>query len=203
MKLYRLAGLAAAVFNLASPVLAQNPTSTAARAQANDAVLFKALENATTPGPGQARLEPMIGTFDVKIRTWLGPNQPAIESQGSSVNVWVLDQRFVQIMLSANVLGEPFNGIGYVAYDNVGKTYQIAWLDGGSTAMTVYRGGFLGAAKSATLKASVLNPVTAKPTPLELRVSILDNGNHRSELWGQGAGTKMFKMMELQYTRTK
>jgi hypothetical protein len=203
MKLYRLAALAAAVLNLAGPALAQGPGSTAARAQGNPAVLAKALENAATPGPGQARLEPMIGTFDVKIRTWLGPDLPPIESQGSCVNVWVLDRRYLQIMLSANVLGEPFNGIGYVAYDNVGKTYQVAWLDGGSTAMTVYRGGFLGATKSATLKASVLNPLSARPTPLELRVSILENGNHMSELWGRGAGAKMFKMMELQYTRTQ
>ena len=203
MKIYRLMGLAVAVLHLAAPAWAQQPGGNAARAQVSEAALAKALVKANTPGPGQARLEPMIGTFDVKMKIWLGPDQPPIDAQGSCVNVWVLDHRYIQIMLSANVLGEPFNGIGYVAYDNVGKNYQIAWLDAGSTAMTLYRGGFAGATKSASLKASVLNPLTAKPTPLELRVSILDNGDHMSELWGQGAGSKMFKMMELHYTRAK
>jgi hypothetical protein len=203
MKLYRLAGLLAAALSLASPVLAQNAGSTAARSKASDAALVKALESAVTPGPGQARLEPMIGTFDVKIRTWLGPNQPPTESSGSCVNVWVLGHRYIQTMLSAKVMGEPFDGIGYTAYDNVGKIYQVAWMDGGSTAMTLYRGGFNGATKSATLKAVALNPVTGKPTPLELRLSIAENGDHMSELWGQGNGTAMFKMMELRYTRAK
>lgn len=203
MKLYRLTGLLVATLCLAGPVLAQSAGNTATRVKANDAALAKALESAITPGPGQARLEPMIGTFDVKIRTWLAPNQAPIESNGSCVNVWVLGHRYIQSMLSANVMGEPFDGIGYTAYDNVGKVYQIAWMDGGSTAMTLYRGGFNGATRSATMKAVVANPVTGKPTPLELRLSIAENGDHMSELWGQGNGTAMFKMMELRYTRAK
>lgn len=202
MKLCRLVALMAAVFGLANPVFAQGGGKAAAGALVTNAAMVKALESAITPGPGQARLDPMVGTFNVKIRTWPDPNQPPIESQGTCVNVWVLGHRYIQAMLSANVMGEPFDGIGYVA-DNVGKTYQIAWMDGGSTAMTVYRGGFDGATKSATLKASVLNALTGKPTPVELRLSILENGDHMSELWGQGAGTRMFKMMELRYTRTK
>jgi len=203
MKLYRLAGLVVAALSLANPALAQNAGGSAAHAKAGDAALVKALESALTPGAGQARLDPMVGTFDVKIRTWVRPNAAPVESQGSCVNVWVLGHRYIQAMLSATVMGEPFNGIGYVAYDNVGKVYQMAWMDGGSTAMTLYSGGFDGATKAAKLKASVLNPVTGKPTPLELRLSILDNGDHMSELWGQGVGTTMFKMMELRYTRTK
>jgi hypothetical protein len=203
MKLSRIAAATAAVLTLANPAFAQNAASGAARAQVTDAALVKALEGALTPGAGQARLDPMVGTFDVKIRTWLSPNAAPVESHGSCVNVWVLGHRYIQSMLAAKVMGEPFDGIGYVAYDNVGKTYQMAWMDGGSTAMTLYQGGFDGATKAATMKASVLNPVTAKPTPLELRLSILPNGDHVSELWGQGAGTTLFKMMELRYTRTK
>ena len=40
-------------------------------------------------------------------------------------------------MLSGYVLNEPFDGIGYTAYDNVSKTYQTAWMDSGSTGMTL------------------------------------------------------------------
>jgi hypothetical protein len=203
MKLHRLAGLVSAMLILASPAFAQNPGGTTARAEADNAVLAKALESALTPGAGQARLDPMVGTFDVKIRTWLAPDRPPVESTGSCVNVWVLGKRYIQAMLSATVMGEPFNGIGYVAYDNIDKAYQMAWMDDGSTALTLYRGGFEGASKAAILKATTLNPMSGKPTPLELRLSILDNGDHMSELWGQGAGNTMFKMMELRYTRTK
>ena len=158
---------------------------------------------AMTPGPGQARLDPMVGTFNVKIRSWVAPNKPPVESTAVSVSVWVLGHRYIQSMLSGYVLNEPFDGIGYTAYDNVSKTYQTAWMDSGSTGMTWYRGGFDGATKSARMKATVPNALTGKPTPLELRLSIAENGDHMTELWGQGEGSAMFKMMELRYTRAK
>ena len=203
MKLHRMTGLAAVVMALTNPVVAQDANKFAAGTRANAATVAQALEMAMTPGPGQARLEPMVGTFNVKIRSWVAPNKPPVESTAVSVSVWVLGHRYIQSMLSGYVLNEPFDGIGYTAYDNVSKTYQTAWMDSGSTGMTWYRGGFDGATKSARMKATVPNALTGKPTPLELRLSIADNGDHMTELWGQGEGSAMFKMMELRYTRAK
>jgi hypothetical protein len=178
-----------------------NPGATAAHA--NSAAMAKAMEAAMTPGAGQQRLEPMIGTFDVRIRTWVDPSKPPLESRATSVNAWVLGHRYIQTMLSGHTLGEAFNGIGYIAYDNVGKTYQMAWMDDASTAMTLYQGAFAGAGKTVKLKATVSNAVTGKPTPVEMRMTLADNGDHVTELWGQGLGGKPFRMMELQNTRTK
>ena len=203
MKLHRMTGLAAVVMALTNPVAAQDANKFAAGTRANAAAVAQALEMAMTPGPGQARLEPMVGTFNVKIRSWVAPNKPPVESTAVSVSVWVLGHRYIQSMLSGYVLNEPFDGIGYTAYDNVSKTYQTAWMDSGSTGMTWYRGGFDGATKSARMKATVPNALTGKPTPLELRLSIAENGDHMTELWGQGEGSAMFKMMELRYTRAK
>jgi len=145
----------------------------------------------------------MVGTFDVKIRIWVDPAKPPIESQATSVSVWVLGHRYIQVMLSGHSLDQPFNGIGYIAYDNAAKSYQVAWMDDGSTAMTLYQGAFAGTGKTATLKAIVRSAVTGKPTPVEMRMTLADNGDHVTELWGQGPGGKMFRMMELQNTRTK
>jgi hypothetical protein len=175
----------------------------AAASHANSAAVARAMEVAMTPGEGQKRLEPMIGTFDVRIRIWVDPSKPPVESQATSVSVWVLGHRYIQTMLSGHTLGEPFNGIGYIGYDNVGKTYQVTWMDDASTAMTLYQGAFAGAGKVARLKASVPNAVTGKPTPVEMRMTLADNGNHVTELWGQGLGGKVFKMMELQNTKAK
>jgi hypothetical protein len=190
-----LAAVSAAVLSLANPVFAQ--------AEVNDAAMVKALENAMTPGEGQKRLGPMVGTFNVRIRTWVSPTSTPVESTAVSVGTWVLDGRYVQNMLAGEVSGTPFSGIGYMAYDNAAKMYQAAWMDTGSTGMTWYTGKLDASGKSATMKATVLNPVTSKPTPLELRLSIAENGNHLTEIWGQGMGTRMFKMMELQYSKTK
>lgn len=187
------------IFFLASPVFSGNAEMKEAQTVVND----KVIENAMTPGEGQKRLEPMVGTFDVEIRTWADPSKPPVASQATTVSTWVLGKRYIQSMLSGHLYDEPFNGIGYIAYDNASGTYQAAWMDTGSTGITWYTGSMEESGKSAIMKASVTNPPTSKPTPLELRLSIAENGDHMTEMWGHGYGSEMFKMMELRYTRTK
>jgi hypothetical protein len=200
MKLQHIVALAAAALGLANPAFAQDAGKPMA---AKSAAIAKAMDNAMTPGDYQKRLEPMIGSFDVRVLIWVDPGKPPIESSASAVSVWVLGNRFVQTMLVGGPSADAFNAIGYIGYDNAAKQYQAAWMDDGSTAMTLYTGGFSADGKSATVKASVTNASTGKPTPLELRMSLGASGGHVTQLWGMGLGTKMFKMMELQYTRTK
>jgi hypothetical protein len=167
------------------------------------AVRASTIESAMTPGEGQQRLEPMVGTFDVKIRTWADPSSPPVESQAISVSTWVLGGRYIQSMLSGYLHDEPFDGIGYIAYDNASATYQAAWMDTGSTGITWYTGSMDASGTSAIMNATVTNPLTSEPTPVELRLSIAENGDHMSEIWGQGHGSETFKMVELRYTKTR
>ena len=184
----------------ANPVFAENAGKAP---QKNDATMAKALEMAMTPGEGQKKLAPMIGKFDVKIRTWVTPSSTPVESTASMVSTWVLDGRFVQSMLVGQVGGAPFSGIGYIGYDNTAKMYQTAWMDTGSTGMIWYTGNFDASGKTATMKATIPNPLTTKPSQVELRLSMTPNGDHVTELWGQGQGTKLTRLMELTYTRIK
>jgi Protein of unknown function (DUF1579) len=162
-----------------------------------------ALENAMTPGEGQKKLGFMVGMFDVKIRTWATPSSPPSEDTGVMVGEWVLGGRYIQMMLAGNIAGEPYSGIGYAGFDNTTKKHVATFMDTGGTGMEWYTGGFDATGKRATLKASVTNPVTGKPSPLEMRLTIDAAGNHVTELWGQGLGQTMFKMMELAYTKRK
>ncbi|EXI79899.1 MAG: hypothetical protein AW10_02198 [Candidatus Accumulibacter appositus] len=202
-KSYRLAGLLAATLCLTNPVSAEGVSKAAVSDSAQESAVAKALAKAMTPGEGQKRLQAMIGTFDVAIRTWVDPSKPPIESSATSVSTWVLGDRYVQMMLSGDTQGQPFSGIGYVAFDNVSKLYQATWMDNGSTGMTWYQGGFDASGKSATMKGSLPDPLSGKPSPVELRMHLGDDGGHLTELWGKGLGSKMFKMMELRYTRSK
>jgi hypothetical protein len=200
MKIQRIVGLVAAALCLANPAFAQDAGKPSS---AKSAAVAKALDHAMTPGEAQKQLEPMLGNFDVRILTWVDPSKPPLESTASAVSVWVLGNRYVQTMLVGSPSDDAFSAIGYIGYDNVAKVHQAAWMDNGSTAITLYTGGFDPDGKSATMKATVANPVTGKSMPVELRMSLGANGSHVTQLWGQGLGTKVFKMMELQYTRTK
>jgi len=179
------------------------PALPAAAQSAGKTPMVKALENSMTPGEGQRRLTPLIGTFNVVIKTWVTPAGPPIESTAASVNSWVLGGRYVQMMLNGDAPNDPFSGTGHIAYDNVTKNYQAAWMDTGSTGITLYTGKLDPSGKTALLKGSIPNPLSGKPSPVELRLTIQPDGSHVTQLWGQGNGAKMAKLMELQYTKVK
>jgi hypothetical protein len=175
----------------------------AADKPARAAAAGQALDKAMTPGEGQKRLEPMIGSFDVTVLVWPARGKPPLEYKGSAVNTWVLGGRYVQTMLSTVMDGEAFDGIGYYGYDNTTKTYQASWMDNGSTAIGWYRGTLDKAGRSAVLNSVQATSGDGKPLALELRVSIADGGDHVTQMWGAPAGGKAFKLMELRSVRTK
>ena len=164
------------------------------RASASTDAVAKALNMAMTPGEGQQRLEFMVGTFEVKVRTWVDPSKPPIESTAMSVASWVLDKRYVQQMLAGSIQGEPWSGIGYVGFDNVAKKYVVTYMDSGSTGMLWFTGTMDESGKTAKLTATTLDEVTGKPVPAEMRLSIAANGDSVTELWLGDTAGKMSKV---------
>lgn len=172
-----------------------------AKTAAGDAAIVKTMDDAMNPGEGQKRLESMVGRFDVRIFTWVDPSKPPFESRAVAITSWVLGSRYIQTMLSGFVMGEPFNGIGYAGFDNVGKKYQACYMDVGGTAMEWFTGTMAPDGKSAVLTATIYDAITLKPTKAEMRLSIAANGDHITELWQVDSSGKWVKVVELQYRR--
>ena len=195
------AWLLSALLALAGGVLSM--PAAAADAPGKHSPGAKALDKAMSPGEGQKRLEPMIGSFDVTVLVWLDPGKPPLEYKGSSVNNWTLGGRYVQTMLVTAMDGEPFEGIGYYGFDNTSKTYEAAWMDNGSTAISLYRGVMDKAGRTAVLNSTEATAAGSKPVKVQMRVSIAEGGDHVTQLWGAPTGGKAFKMMELRSVRSK
>ena len=170
---------------------------------ADEKAAMEAWQKAMTPGDGQKKLEPLIGTFDAKVRMWMDPSRPPDDSTGTSVNTWVLGDRFVQTKYEGVFLGEAFNGVGYTGYDNVTKKYEGTWMDTGSTAIMTSVGTIDAAGKVISMKATTSDPATGKVTTADQKITIVDNDHHSIEMWGKAPDGKNFKMMEIQYTRKK
>lgn len=162
-----------------------------------------ALHAAMDPGEGHRKLEPMVGTFDVRVRTWLDPSQPPVESMAVAVSTWVLGNRYVQTMLSGFTLGEAWNGIAYAGYDTIAKKYVATYMDSGGTGMDWFTGLMSPDGKSGTLAATSYDAITLEPVKTELRLRITPSGDHVTEVWQADRSGKWVKMIELQYTRRK
>ena len=170
---------------------------------ADSKAIVKAMDAAMEPGDQQKRLDFMVGTFDVKVKVWINPGEPPIESTATGVASWVLGHRYIQQMLSGYIMGEAWNGIGYAGFDNVEGVYVACYMDTGSTGMEWYRGSMDPDGKSAKLTATIADAITLKPTKLEMRLTMSPDGNHVTQLWQEDLGGRMFESMELTFIRKK
>jgi hypothetical protein len=199
--LRRIAIVAALVAGLAAPAAAEDKPKKAGAV--DEKAAMEAWQKAMTPGEGQKRLAPIVGTFETKVRTWMAPSKPPEDTAGTSVNTWVLGDRYVQMKYEGIFMGESFNGMGFTGFDNVSKKYVSTWMDTAGTGMMWSTGTMDPAGKVLTMKATVNDPATGKPSPADTKLTITDNDHHKMEMWGKGPDGKTAKIMEIEYTRKK
>jgi Protein of unknown function (DUF1579) len=170
-----------------------------AAAPMDEKAMMEVMQKAATPGEGHKKLESMIGTFDAKVKIWMDPSKPPAESVGTSVNSWVLGNRFIETKHQGTFMGQPFSGVGYTGYDNTTKKYEGTWMDTASTGMMVSKGTMSG--NVMTTSSTMADPTTGKMTTMKMKTTVADKDHYTMEMWGPGPDGKEHKMMEINYTR--
>ena len=115
----------------------------------------------------------------------------------------VLGGRWVESKFTSNMMGQPFEGIGYTGYDNQKKKYMGTWQDNMSTAVMVSEGTMDAAGKvmTQTVHDGRLHDRQAHDPQ--------DDDHHREpdhhvfEMWGPGPDGKVAKQMQIDYRRRK
>jgi hypothetical protein len=187
-----------ALFVGAIPVIAQDNDAKKAGEQK---AMMDAWMKSMTPGEGHKKLEPFVGAFDVKVRSWMAPGAPPAESSGSAQNRWVLGGRYVEETFDGQFMGQPFSGIGYTGYDNIKKAFVSTWMDNMSTSIMMTKGSMDG--NTMTSSGTMDDPMSGKSQVVNNKVTIVDNDHHTMEMWGPGPDGKPFKTMEISYARKK
>jgi hypothetical protein len=164
---------------------------------------MEAMMKAATPGDAHKKLGAMVGTFDTTVKMYQQPGAPPVAGGGVSENSWALDGRFVEQRFNGTFMGMAFHGIGYTGYDNIKKHYVGSWMDNMTTSMMVSEGTADATGKSITFTSTMDDPMTGKSSPVKETVTVVDDDHHTLEMWGAGPDGKMFKMMEIAYSRKK
>ena len=172
-------------------------------APAMDPAMMEAMMKAGEPGDAHKKLNGMAGTWDTKATFWMMPGMDPMTSMGTSTNQWVMGGRYLEQRYKGDMAGTPFEGVGYSGYDNVKKQYWGTWMDNMSTAMMTSTGSVSADGKSWDFAATMSDPMTGKDSPVKEKVTIVDADHHTLEMWVPGPDGKMFKNMEIHYTRKK
>jgi hypothetical protein len=164
---------------------------------------MEAMMKAMTPGENHKMLDGMVGTFDAKMTMWMQPGVPPVVSTGKSESVWMLGNRYVQEKVDSTFMGMPFSGLGYTGYDNVRKQFWSTWVDNMGTGLMVSTGTMTDPGKAWKFTSTFPDPITGKDVTSEIRIMVADHDHHTMEMWSPGPDGKMFKMMEIAYSRSK
>ena len=192
--------LAATCFAVALGASAQEKAKSAEKsAPPDEKAMMEMMAKAATPGEHHKKLEPLVGKFDAKVTSWTDPSKPPLQSTATCERKWVLGGRYVEEQFSGTFMEQPFNGIGYTGYDNVGKKYVSIWMDSMSTGIMDMKGTLTGNAIAET--GSMVDPMSGKPMNLKSKMTVTDKDHHTFEMWGPAPDGKMFKMLEITYSR--
>lgn len=198
-----VAGLVLCTFALTAAAQQHEHGAPKPEAPAMDAAMMEAMMKAGTPGDAHKKLDGMVGTWDTKITVWAMPGLPPMTSAGSSTNAWVMGGRYLEQRFKGDFAGMPFEGIGYSGYDNVKKQYWGTWMDNMSTSMMTSTGTASADGKTWEFTATMTDPMTGKDTTAKEKITVTDHDHHTMEMWVTGPDGKMFKNMEIAYTRKK
>jgi len=168
-----------------------------------DDAMMKAAMERIMPGPPHAALAKMAGTWDANVKAWMSPDQPPMESKGVCEESMIMGGRYLQQTFHGEMMGQPFEGMGYTGYDNVTQKYIGFWMDGMSTAWMTSTGTASADGKTFTFTGDMSDAMTNRVLPNKQVVSFPDDNHMHFELWAPGPDGKDMKWIEIAYTRKK
>ena len=197
------AALACALLSSAVAIAQEKQDATPAMS-AEQQAMMAAWQKAATPGPQHAQLaEHFAGTWDTKQTMWMDPSAPPMTETGKSVETAVLGGRQVQTEFSGQVMGQPFQGIGFTGYDNVRGKYTGTWSDNMSTGTMVTEGEYDPATKTYTFRGQMADPMKdGAMIRIRETIRIVDADHHVMEMFEPRDG-KEVRTMQIEYTRAK
>ncbi len=170
---------------------------------AEEKAAMEAWQKFATPSEGHQKLAGMVGTWDAEVTSWMNPAAPPTKSKATSVNRMVMGGRWVESKFTGDMMGMPFEGLGYDGYDNFKKKYVGTWMDNMSTAVMVTEGTYDAAGKVMTSTSTMDDIMTGKKATMRLVTTIVSADEHVFEMYGPDPTGKEVKNMEIRYKRRK
>lgn len=206
MRTLKLAALSLALCTAAVPAFAQDSQQkkapekpAAAHGQPMDQAMMEAWMKAATPGEHHKHLARGAGKWATTQKMWMAPGQPPQETTGTMEGEMILGGRYLHTVYKASMMGQPFEGQAFEAYDNVTQELISTWIDTMGTGMLISRGKCDDpACKTMTVSGTMADPMGGPPVTMKQVTTWIDNDNFKFEIWGndpQGGNMKMMEMM--------
>jgi len=174
-----------------------------AAGQRDQAAEMAAWAAAATPGEHHGHLKALAGNWSATMKMWEDPAGAPTESKSTVMRKLIMGDRFLQEEYKGDFMGMPFEGLGFVGYDNLKKKYTSTWMDNMGTCIVMMQGACKPGGKSFEFNGEMDDPMTGKPMKVRSTIKIESDDKHMMEMFGTGPDGKEMRMFEMTCTRTK
>jgi hypothetical protein len=154
---------------------------------------------AMQPGPKHSELAKQVGEWDADCEHYM-PGMPVEKSKGSAKTTLVMNGRFLREEFKGTMMGQPFDGLMLLGYDNNLKRYDSMWIDSMGTGMMVTHSK---GESPDELTGSFYCPMVKKEITARLVTKVVNDDKHVFEMHAPGPDGKEALMMRITYTRKK
>jgi hypothetical protein len=186
-------------FALAAPVCAEEAAQPKMSKEQQE--MMAAMERMGAVRAEHHQLEYFVGDWNAKTTMWMDPKAPPQTSEGKSRSEAIFGGRYIETRFDGNMMGQPFNGRGFMGFDNLGNRYFATWIDSMSTGFWLSYGSYDKPSNSYTYKGSMDDPMNPKnKVPVRIFVKIVDPTHYVFE-WHETHAGKEAKTMQIDYTK--
>lgn len=165
--------------------------------------MMKQMAVLQAPGEQHKALAQYAGQWKLDMSMRMAADAPEQTSTGESKLTSVLDGRYLMEETKSSMMGQPYQGIAMLGYDNTKKAYVSTWFDSMSTGPMVSYGTPDASGKVITYNSEFDCPMQPG-TKMKMKIVWTLESNDAFHLdFYEDMGQGEFKSMTLKYTRTK
>lgn len=169
----------------------------------DSAAMMKAWMEFATPGSMHAWLAKTNGTWEAEVEQWMAPGAPSTKVKATNIQNAALGGRYVIGKFTSTMMGQPFEGISTMGYDNAKKIFTSTWVDNMGTGIVQMTGTYDEASKTMNLKGHQTDPLTGKDSDIREEMKMIDDNTYSMAMFGAGPDGKEMKFMEGTFKKKK
>jgi hypothetical protein len=188
---------------------AASPKKEEKAAAPDEAQAMASMMEIAKPGENHKMLEGLAGSWTYKVKWWMKPDAPPMESAGTTTIKSVMEGRYI-VSEHTGTMSMPgadgkmmdmgFRGMSTEGYDNAKKKFVASWIDNMGTGILLMEGTYDPATKTLTYSGEE-QPMPGVKFAYRQAVKYTDNDHHLIEFYEVHDGAEV-KVMEIAYTRS-
>lgn len=186
-------------------LIALLPLSVSAKEMTKEEMM-KAFTEFGTPGEGHKKLAQMAGTWNTTNKMWETKDGKPEITKGKSTMKMIMGGKFLQQEFKGKAMGQPYQGMGIMGYNNITKKYESIWLDSFGTSMMQNKDVKFDEETNTIIEEGEHTcPISdSKERDYRTELKFVDKNTMLFSMYGEPpTGGDEFKMMEITYKRAK